>query len=404
MSQDRLSKAKELMNSIDWDNYDYTTAPGADMSFPDFTQEEADSKECWIPKRFNDTQGMSGLHVPDLNSVLEGETRKMMAVYGVPYEWPTSEQDDYERREFIEPMEEARKDNADDYLDILSQHGMVNEEHYLWCRNRLIGMPEGWDSYEEAMECVEEIEEKKDDEEEYLDAMELHDILDENHLNYIKKRLEISKNKSWEAVKGVLAETNQMLNDRFEKNKEALADELAPYKGVSMEMWAQANAQLAQGSSMEDILSNLGIEMPEWDDINNEWNERMSRDTTATISTVYGQAFTGGGAGQFGQTGANVAAGMAGGFGASVGGDDPISFEEWVKIQNHMNAAASQGIDANAVLGEYNMNAADWGTIGGHWTMKMNSEPETYLEQFTKLNAKYTEMFMTKYASADVEF
>jgi len=77
------------------------------------------------------------------------------------------------------------------------------------------------------------------------------------------------------------------------------------------------------------------------------------------------------------------------GHGKDVAGADPISFEEWIKIQAHITAALAQGIDPNALLAQYKMNAADWGTAGGYWSMKMGSNPAQYLEQYQVLSAKY---------------
>ncbi len=207
-----------------------------------------------------------------------------------------------------------------------------------------------------------------------------------------------------EQHQAILNETQEKLQAELEANKEALSGDLAPFKGVSMEDWAGANARLSQGETIEDIIAGMGIEMPVWDEINAEWNARMSRDTTATIATVYGQAFTGGGQGQFGAAGMATAEAMNTHRGTDVDGDDPISFEDWVKITEHMNAGAAQGIDAQAILSEYGLNPADWGTIGGYWGQKMNANALHYLNDYQTFSAKYKEQFAAGASHTDIDF
>ena len=213
-----------------------------------------------------------------------------------------------------------------------------------------------------------------------------------------------AKGRAWAALQGVLDENNRAMDERFQKNKEALAGELAPFKGVSMETWAAANARIAQGQPMDKVLADLRIERPLWDEVSAEWNARMARDTTLTIATVYGQAFTGAGQGQFGAAGQAVAASMEAGSGKTVEGEDPISFEDWIKIQCHMTAASALGVDANAVLAHYKMTAADWGTVGGYWSRKFNANAMEYFDRYNTLTAKYTQEFATAKAGSDIEF
>lgn len=202
--------------------------------------------------------------------------------------------------------------------------------------------------------------------------------------------------------KEIFAQTHAFLQERMDGNKEALADDLAPYKGMSMEQWASINAQLTQGQELATLIAAAGLEMPDWDDINAEWNARMNRDTTATIASVYGQAFTGAGQGQFGTAGQAASASMADGFGSEVAGDDPITFEEWIKITEHVNAGAAQGVDSSTILSQYNMNPADWGTVGGYWSQKMNSNPMQYIGDYQKFQEKYSQQFAA--GGSDLEF
>ena len=70
--------------------------------------------------------------------------------------------------------------------------------------------------------------------------------------------------------------------------------ELAPVDGVSVEAWARMQAALAQGADLQGLLVNAGIDQPTWERVSAEWIKRMESDTSMTIATVYGQAFSAG--------------------------------------------------------------------------------------------------------------
>src|SRR5690606_28682485 len=117
----------------------------------------------------------------------------------------------------------------------------------------------------------------------------------------------------------------------------ALAGEFAPVEGVDLDRWAAAQARVASGGQLDEILATLGIDQACWDRVSAEWNARMARDTTATIATAYGKAFSSSGQGQFGGAAAAGAAAMTGG---SVQGEAPIPLERYVEIQEAQSAAA----------------------------------------------------------------
>jgi hypothetical protein len=403
-AEERREWIQDFLDKVDWETYDYTKAPGADMKFPDFTNEQVENNPPWVPKHYNKTQGMSCVHVPDLNQIADGAERKMMAYYGIPVEWPSRKDDPDALKELIAGLDAARADGGKEWKQAADEHGIVNDDHYEWLRGRMLGIPEGFTDYEKAKAAIVTLDAALNKHDRVEERLAEFGFVDKKHYLYFKKWVQRAKEKAWADTNAVLQQTFKMLDERFEKNKEALKDELAPFKGVSMEMWAAANARLAQGQALDQVLKQLKIDRALWDEVNAEWNARMSRDTTATIATVYGQAFTGAGQGQFGDTGQAVSASMQAGFGKDVKGKDPMPFEDWVKIQCHMTAATAQGIDANALLAQYKLKAADWGTIGGYWAQKMNSNPMEYLEKYQVLMAKYTQEFATAKAGADVEF
>ena len=403
-AETRQKQIKEFVATVDWDTYDYTKHPGADMSFPDFTDAQMESKGPWPSKHYNKTSEWLVCHVADLNQIQDGEERRMLAVYGVPVEWPRKDEDEDALNDLIDELDSARESGGDDWAEAMDSHGLLDDKHYVWMRARSLGFPESLQDYDAAKEAIARIDEALAGEDGADELFEEFGFRDEPHFAWFKKRVQKAKDKAWAAHNAVLQQTFAALDERFQKNKEALAGELAPYKGVSMETWAAANAALSQGTALEQILKKLGIERPQWDEVNAEWNARMSRDTTATIATVYGQAFTGAGAGQFADAGKAVSSSMQAGFGKDVKGGDPIPFEDWIKIQAHVNAASAQGVDVNTVLAKYKLNAADWGTVGGYWALKMNSNPQEYLEKYTRLSAKYAAEFASGSAGSDIEF
>lgn len=174
---------------------------------------------------------------------------------------------------------------------------------------------------------------------------------------------------------------------------------LDPIQGVSMEDWAAANAKISQGMPLAQVLKVLGIEKPAWDAVSAEWMERMSRDTTFAISTVYGGAFTNPNIGKFAAKGAGGAAAPSNDAAAKVKND----FELYVKIMTHQNVGASQGLDAAGILKKYGLTINDWSNIGAHWSSKLMSD-FTLATRMGELMNKYTAEFSKPGAGDDISF
>ncbi len=167
---------------------------------------------------------------------------------------------------------------------------------------------------------------------------------------------------------------------------------MAPIAGISLELYAQMNAQMSQGKDFQTLLKEKGIEMVSWEKASAEWLERMRTDTTFAVSTEYSKYFMAAGQGQFGATAkeaANVQSGNA-----TTKSDAPVSLEKYAEISAAMNAAAGQGNDAMQVLASYGLNAADWGTVGIYWSNKMMGDA-TVGTTFGTLYNQYTEQFST---------
>ena len=155
------------------------------------------------------------------------------------------------------------------------------------------------------------------------------------------------------------------------------------------------------------ILSKIGIDRAKWDAVSNEWMARMSRDTTVTIATEYGKAFSSAGQGMFASAAAAGVAGMSNP-GATDSQGPPITLEQWVEIMEAQNAAAQQGRDANQVLQSYGMNALAWSNVSTWWSthfaqnaMKNNGELH---RRFSELQAHFQQRFAAPSADGDVNF
>lgn len=183
-----------------------------------------------------------------------------------------------------------------------------------------------------------------------------------------------------------------------------LKGDLAPFEGASLEQWAFVMAKVASGQDITGLLAKAGWDRPKWDRVSAEWNARMSRDTTATIASAYGQAFVASGDGPFADAGKATAASMLDASKPGVAGQEPIPFERWIEIGEAQSAGARQGLDAAAVLKSYKLTPAEWGTIGGWWSQKFNANAMKMIGDYNRLSEKYKAKFATGFAADSIEF
>jgi hypothetical protein len=87
----------------------------------------------------------------------------------------------------------------------------------------------------------------------------------------------------------------------LESNRKAEGEEVAldPVEGVSLERWARAEAALAGGAKLADILDGLELDEDAWAKASEVWNERMERDASAKIASEYSKHVGKAGAGKF---------------------------------------------------------------------------------------------------------
>ncbi|CAN5660321.1 hypothetical protein BH09MYX1_BH09MYX1_46730 [soil metagenome] len=186
-----------------------------------------------------------------------------------------------------------------------------------------------------------------------------------------------------------------------------LKGEVEPVEGVSLEKWAEAMVKTINGISLDAITKDLGIDKATWDRVSAEWNARMSRDTTATIATVYGQAFT--------KAQANPATAGAAGpskYAAAAQnpgkGDMPMTLERYVEVLEAQNALTAQGQDAQAVLKKLDLSVLDWSNLGAWFSAYINDNAlrnnSAIINDYNRFTEKYKAKYATVKSDADISF
>lgn len=153
---------------------------------------------------------------------------------------------------------------------------------------------------------------------------------------------------------------------------------LEPFEGISLEQWASANAKLASGGNTEEVIKDLGIDMPKWDRVNNEWLTRMKNDTTFTISTKYAVAFNTSATGNLG-SGSAISA-------------DSFPFEKYVECMVAQDVLGKQGRDAQDVLKDFGMTVADYSNVASYWSGKMMTD-FSLAAKMMNLDAEYRKKY-----------
>lgn len=156
---------------------------------------------------------------------------------------------------------------------------------------------------------------------------------------------------------------------------------IAPVEGVTMETYAQIQAQATSASpdQFAALLAQHGMDQAKWQRVSNEWNDRMSKDTTHTLVTIYGQAFQSAGTGQFGAAAqAHAATGYDG---SAAGGAEPMPFERCCEIQGAIQAWSNTGQDVNAMLAQtFKMNAAEFAGVHSWWLSQLTADMTRFAE------------------------
>jgi hypothetical protein len=186
-----------------------------------------------------------------------------------------------------------------------------------------------------------------------------------------------------------------------------LSAEFAPVEGVALDAWAHVQAKIAGGGDLDQLLAQAGIDRAKWDRVSAEWMARMSRDTTATVATAYGRAFSSSGTGAFAGAGAQGAGAM------QAGGDVdpnqmPMPLERYVEIEQAQSAAAEQGHDPIEVMKAFGLSILDWSNVSSwfsqYFARNMNKNGQALYHEYCALQEKYAAKYRTAKADSDISF
>jgi len=165
---------------------------------------------------------------------------------------------------------------------------------------------------------------------------------------------------------------------------------MEPVEGVSCEDWAKVNAKLASGISIDDAIKEIGADLAKWDNVNNEWQTRMSNDTTFTISQIYGNAFNASATGNLGST--------------SEINEDNFPYEKYMEIMVAQDKLTAIGRDPQEILSSFGLTVVDWSNASAFWSQKFNQNVEKYYEEHTRLTKKFEEKYKSGSVHNDIEF
>ncbi|WP_299901261.1 DUF6620 family protein [uncultured Aquimarina sp.] len=333
-------------------SYDYTAQEAADFSWPDIDPDQIGHIEPWLCYGKNN-DGTTGGWV-DLNQFANGQERKLNAclqTLGYPEALNTTTD---RAREILDEI-----NNNDNFEEIAAQYGFKSNEHFSL----------------------------------------------EDHVASSLIKIEKAEGKAYDAADDFLKEQKAKLDAQMDAHIEAAeaGGLLDPINGIDMETWAAANAKIAGGMDLEEVLKVVGTEKPIWDEVSAEWTARMSQDTTFAISKVYGDAFMNSNIGKFAATETNEVADAVSSSGGSSLDNVMEDFDLYIKIMCHQNMGATQGKDAVSILNEYGLNVNDWSTVGAQWTTKMATDTRLALKM-GELMEKYNAEFATAGAGDDIDF
>ena len=257
-------------------------------------------------------------------------------------------------------------------------------------------MPTGWQQYsdEEVLGKISVVAleySQRGEDENYLREEGLQN---EDHLMGFKTHFENEfAEKRGISLYDVMGIATQATQKMMLQNAEGMKDEggiMEPVEGINCEEWAKANAAIASGTSQDEAIKMIGVDLAKWDIVNNEWTTRMSNDTSFTISQVYGNAFSASATGNLG--------------GIADINEENFPYEKWVEVRVAQDKITSQGKDAQQVLASFGLTVTDWSNVSAFWSQKTTTDVEKYYKEDVRLTAIYEEKYKAGSVHDDIEF
>ena len=171
-------------------------------------------------------------------------------------------------------------------------------------------------------------------------------------------------------------------------------DMLSPVEGITFDDWAKANAELASGKPIEEIIKGLGADRPKWDRVNIEWLDRLKRDWSKTLTIRYASLFNNNAAGNLPHK--------------KDFNDGTYPLEKYVEAMVAMDYLGKQGRDAQDVLKDFGLTVADYSNLSSYYTKKIFLSPMGTGVKFQNLmmeyRAKYEKVIQEDGTHDDIEF
>ncbi len=151
---------------------------------------------------------------------------------------------------------------------------------------------------------------------------------------------------------------------------------LQPVHGISLQDYAAASSQMANGVDTDHICKALGIELPLWEEASAIWVSRMQEDQTFEVVTLFGQYF--GDANSHPKLGNMAAAAISADGHANLQkmSADQYFFEE---LNGARQAAYEYGLDgAQWIQDNFGIPLGEFQNVAMHWMEKRNAEEPGY--------------------------
>lgn len=181
----------------------------------------------------------------------------------------------------------------------------------------------------------------------------------------------------------------------------------APEEGLTLEQYAGICARVAgtqiSPAEMQQLLAPYSLDVPKWERVNRRWVARMQEDASGTITTMFTQAYTAAGAGQYGGAAQAASASLATP-GAAPQGPEPMSLEQYAEIAAATGAWTEQGMDVGAMLAQqYRMTSGDLSNVSTYWGQRFTTDL-ALLDRYSDLLNQATQRFAVPDPDADLVF
>ncbi|WP_338665046.1 hypothetical protein VQH23_07685 [Pararoseomonas sp. SCSIO 73927] len=151
----------------------------------------------------------------------------------------------------------------------------------------------------------------------------------------------------------------------------------APVNGITFDEWTSANARLAAGRPLSEILGVLRVSEADWNAANKAFLAALTNgDPAGPVFARYGEVFARPEAGRFGRS-----------------GDTPKpavfeSAETYLRVQAEMTAAQEVGQDPVRVLQDrFGLTPYDYSQAGARWTQHLADTARTNPDGVRQWNA-----------------